>query len=53
MEDDLFLVQGEYPHSCNSCSNQPLKSVIEEHLNNENLLECSSTPMNLIREEVT
>jgi hypothetical protein len=53
MEDDLFLAQGEYPHSCNSCSNQHLKSVIEEHLSNENLLECSSTPMNLIREEVT
>jgi hypothetical protein len=53
MEYDLFLDQGEYPHSCNSCSNQHLKSVIEEHLSNENLLECSSTPMNLIREEVT
>jgi hypothetical protein len=53
MEDDLFLVQGEYPHSCNSCSNQPLKSVIKEHLSNENLLECSSTPIKLIREEVT
>jgi hypothetical protein len=53
MEDDLFLAQGEYPHSCNSCSNQHLKSVIEEHLSNENLLECSSTPMKLIREEVT
>jgi hypothetical protein len=50
MEDDLFLVQGEYPHSCNSCSNQ---SVIEEHLSNENLLECSSIPMKLIREEET
>jgi hypothetical protein len=45
MEDDSFLAQGEYPHSCNSCSNQHLKSVIEEHLSNENLLECSSTPM--------
>jgi hypothetical protein len=53
MEADSFLAQGEYPHSCNSCSNQHLKSVIEEHLSNENLLECSSTPMNLIREEVT
>jgi hypothetical protein len=53
MEDDLILAQGEYPHSCNSCSNQHLKSIIEEHLSNENLLECSSTPMNLIREEVT
>jgi hypothetical protein len=53
MEDDLFLAQGEYPHSCNSCSNQHLKSIIEEHLSNENVLECSSTPMNLIREEVT
>jgi hypothetical protein len=53
MEDDSFLAQGEYPHSCNSCSNQHLKSVIEEHLSNENLLECSSTPMQLIREEVT
>jgi hypothetical protein len=52
MEDDLFLAQGEYPHSCNSCSNQHLKSVIEEHLSNENLLECSSTPMKLIREEL-
>jgi hypothetical protein len=53
MEDDSPLAQGEYPHSCNSCSNQHLKSVIEEHLSNENLLECSSTPMKLIREEVT
>jgi hypothetical protein len=52
IEDDLFLAQGEYPHSCNSCSNQHLKSVIEEHLSNENLLECSSTPMKLIREGV-
>jgi hypothetical protein len=53
MEDDSFLAQGEYPHSFDSCSNQHLKSVIEEHLSNENLLECSSTPMKLIREEVT
>jgi hypothetical protein len=53
MEDDLFLAQSEYPHSCNSCSNQRSKSVVEEHLSNENLLECSSTPMKLIREEVT
>jgi hypothetical protein len=50
MEDDLFLAQGEYPHFCNSFSNQ---SIIEEHLSNENLLECSSTPIKLIREEVT
>jgi hypothetical protein len=50
MEEDSFLAQSEYPHSCNSCSNQPLKSVIEEHLSNENLLECSRIPMNLIRE---
>jgi hypothetical protein len=53
MEDDSFLTQGEYPHSFDSCSNQHLKSVIEEHLSNENLLECSSTPMSMIREEVT
>jgi hypothetical protein len=52
MEDDSFMAQGEYPHSCNSCSNQHLKSVIEEHLSNENLLECSSTPMKPIREGV-
>jgi hypothetical protein len=53
MEDDSFLAQGEYPHSCNSYSNQHLKSVIEEHLSNENHLECSSTPMKLIREDDT
>jgi hypothetical protein len=53
MEDDSFLAQGEYPYSCNSCSNQHLKLVIEEHLRNENHLECSSTSMKLIREEVT
>jgi hypothetical protein len=53
MEDDSLPAQGEYHHSCNSCSNQHLKSVIEEHLSNENLFECSSTPMKLIREEVT
>ena len=53
MEEDSFLAQGEYPHSFNPCSNQHLKLVIEEHLSNENLLECSSTPMKLIREEVT
>jgi hypothetical protein len=53
MEDDSFLTQGEYPHSFDSCSNQHLKSVIEEHLSNENLLECSNTPMSMIREEVT
>jgi hypothetical protein len=40
MEDDLLLAQSEYPHSCNSFSNQPSKSVVEEHLSNENLLEC-------------
>jgi len=51
MEEDSFLAQGEYPHSCNSCSNQYLKSVIEEHISDENCLECSSTPMKLIREE--
>jgi hypothetical protein len=51
MEEDSFMAQGEYPHSCNSCSNQHLKSVIEEHLSDENRLECSSTPMKLIREE--
>jgi hypothetical protein len=45
--------QGEYPHSCNSCSNQYLKSVIEEHLSDENHLEHSNTPMKLIREEDT
>jgi hypothetical protein len=50
MEDDLLLAQSEYPHSCNYFSNQHLKSVLEEHLSNENLLECSSTPMKLIRE---
>jgi hypothetical protein len=53
MEDDSFLAQGENPHSCNSCSNQHLKSVIEEHLSDENHLECSSIPMKLIREEET
>ena len=53
MEDDSFLAQGEYPHSCNSGSNQHLKSVIEEHLSVENRLECSSTPMKLIREKET
>jgi hypothetical protein len=53
MEDDSFLAQGAYPHSCNSCSNQHLKSVIKEHLSDENRLECSSTPMKLIREEET
>jgi hypothetical protein len=53
IEEDSLSAQGEYPHSCNSCSNQHLKSVIKEHLSNKNLLECSSTPMKLIREEVT
>jgi hypothetical protein len=53
MEEDSFLAQGEYPHSFNPCSNQHLKSVIEEHSSDENHLECSSTPMKLIREEVT
>jgi hypothetical protein len=53
MKEDSFLAQGEYPHSCKSCSNQHLKSVIEEHLSDENRLECFSTPMKLIREEVT
>jgi hypothetical protein len=51
MEEDSFLAQGEYPHSCNSFSNQYLKLVIEEHLSNENHLKCSNTPMKLIREE--
>jgi hypothetical protein len=53
MEFDSFLAQGEYPHSCNSCSNQHLKSIIEEDLSDENRLEFFSTPMKLIREEVT
>ena len=38
-------------HSFSSCSNQHLKSDIEEHLIDENRLECYSTPMKLIREE--
>jgi hypothetical protein len=50
MEDDSLMAQDEYPHSFDSCSNQHLKPVIEEHLSNENLLECSSTPMKPIRE---
>jgi hypothetical protein len=50
MEENSFLAQTEYPHSFDSCSNQHLKSVVEEHLSNENLLECSSTPIKMIRE---
>jgi hypothetical protein len=53
MEEDSFLDQDEYPHSCNSCSNQYLKSFIEEHLSDENHLEHSNTLMKLIREEDT
>jgi hypothetical protein len=53
MEEDSFLAQGEYPHSCNSCSNKYLKSVIEENLSDKNHLERSNTSMKLIREEVT
>jgi hypothetical protein len=41
----------EEDHSCNSCSNQYLNSVIEEHLSDENHLEHSNIPMKLIREE--
>jgi hypothetical protein len=52
MEDDSLMAQDEYPHSFDSCSNQHLKSVVEEHLSNENLLECSSIPMKPIREGV-
>jgi hypothetical protein len=50
MEDDSLMAQDEYPHSFDSCSNQHLKPVVEEHLSNENLLECPRIPMNLIRE---
>jgi hypothetical protein len=51
VEEDSILVQGECPHSCNSCSNQYLNSVIEEHLGDENHLKHSNTPMKLIRDE--
>ena len=51
MEEDSILGQGEYHHSCNSCSNQYLNSVIEEHLSDENHLKHSNIHMKLIREE--
>ena len=50
MEEDSILDQGECPHSCNSCSNQYLNSVIEEHLGDENDLKHSNIPMKLIRD---
>jgi hypothetical protein len=49
-EEDLMLGQGECPYSSNSCSNQYLNSVIEEHLGDENDLKYSNIPMKLIRD---
>jgi hypothetical protein len=51
VEEDSILGQGECPHSCNSCSNQYLNSVIEEYLGDENHLKHSNTPTKLIRDE--
>jgi hypothetical protein len=45
-----MLGQGECPYSSNSCSNQYLNSVIEEHLGDENDLKHSNIPMKLIRD---
>jgi hypothetical protein len=50
MEEDLMLGQGEFPYSSNSCSNQYLNLVIEEHLGDENDLKHSNIPMKLIRD---
>jgi hypothetical protein len=50
VEEDLMLVQGEFPYSSNSFSNQYLNSVIEEHLGDENNLKSSNIPMKLIRD---
>jgi hypothetical protein len=44
-----MLGQGECLYSCNSCSNQYLNSVIEEHLGDENDLKHSNIPMKMIR----
>jgi hypothetical protein len=48
VEEDLMLGQGECPYSSNSCSNQYLNSIIEEHLGDENDLKHSNIPMKLM-----
>jgi hypothetical protein len=50
MEEDSMLGQGQCTHSCNSCPNQYLNSVIEEHLGDKNHLKHSNTLMKLIRD---
>ena len=45
-----MLGQGECSHSPNSCSNQCLNLVIEEHLGDENDLKNSNIPMKMIRD---
>jgi hypothetical protein len=50
VEENLMLGQGECPYSSNSCSNQYLNSVIEEHLGDENDLKHSNISMKLIRD---
>jgi hypothetical protein len=50
LEEYSMLGQGECPHYSNSCTNQYLNSVIEEHLGDENDLKHSNIPMKLIRD---
>jgi hypothetical protein len=50
VEEDLMLGKGEFPYSSNSCSNQYLNSVIEEHLGDGNELKNSNILMKLIRD---
>ena len=50
VKEDLMLGEGEFPYSSNSCSNQYLNSVIEEHLADEHDIKHSKIPMKLIRD---
>jgi hypothetical protein len=50
VEEDLMLGQGECPYSYNSCSNQYLNSIIEEHLGDEINIKNSNIPMKVIRD---
>jgi hypothetical protein len=50
MEGDFTVGLGISPSFYNSCSNQYLDSIIEEHLGDENDLKCSNIPMKQIRD---
>jgi hypothetical protein len=50
MEEDFIVSLGICPPYFDSFSNQYLNSVIKEHVDDENDLECSNIPIKQIRD---